>query len=61
MSTGTPQDGTPLELPGPVVGTHWLAEHLHDPRLVLVDASSTLNRAEEALPGAVLLDLDGAF
>ncbi|GAA1765660.1 sulfurtransferase [Kocuria aegyptia] len=71
MSSSTPQNGTPqngaahdaapLELPGPVVSAPWLAEHLHDPRLVLVDASSTLNRAEEALPGAVLLDLDGDF
>ncbi|MEX5296469.1 sulfurtransferase [Kocuria sp. CPCC 205268] len=51
----------PLELPGPVVSTQWLAEHLHDPRLVLVDASSALNRTEEALPGALLLDLDGPF
>ena len=71
MSTGTPQDDArqddarqddaPLEPPGPVVGTGWLAEHLGDPRLVLVDASSTLNRADEAIPGALLLDLDGAF
>jgi thiosulfate/3-mercaptopyruvate sulfurtransferase len=63
MSTGTRNDdiSASLELPGPVVSTHWLAEHLQDPRLVLVDASSTLNRSEEALPGAVLLDLDGAF
>lgn len=56
-----PHDDAPLELPGPVVSTEWLAGHLGDPRLVLVDASSTLNRAEEALPGAVLLDLDGDF
>ncbi|MFF0945741.1 sulfurtransferase [Kocuria sp. CPCC 205300] len=71
MSTGTPQDDArhddprhddaPLELPGPVVGTGWLAEHLDDPRLVLVDASSTLNRTDEAIPGALLLDLDGPF
>ncbi|ALU39243.1 3-mercaptopyruvate sulfurtransferase [Kocuria flava] len=51
----------PLEPPGPVVTTAWLAEHLHDPRLVLVDASSVLNRTEEAIPGALLLDLDGPF
>ncbi|MEF3120735.1 sulfurtransferase [Kocuria flava] len=51
----------PLEPPGPVVTTGWLAEHLHDPRLVLVDASSVLNRTEEAIPGALLLDLDGPF
>jgi thiosulfate/3-mercaptopyruvate sulfurtransferase len=51
----------PLGPPGPVVGTEWLAEHLGDPRLVLVDASSTLNRTDEAIPGALLLDLDGPF
>ncbi|MFI7494962.1 sulfurtransferase [Kocuria sp. M4R2S49] len=51
----------PIELPGPVVSTEWLARHLDDPRLVLVDASSTLNRVDEALPGALLLDLDGPF
>lgn len=51
----------PLELPGPVVGTGWLAEHRDDPRLVVVDASSTMNRADEAIPGALLLDLDGSF
>ncbi|MFI7580198.1 rhodanese-like domain-containing protein [Kocuria kalidii] len=71
MSTGTPQNSTPqdsaaqhdalLEPPGPLVGTDWLAEHLDDPRLVLVDASSTMNRVEEAIPGALLLDLDGPF
>ncbi len=61
MSTGTPHPETFLELPGPVVGTGWLAGHLGDPRLVLVDASSTLNRTEEAIPGALLLDLDGPF
>ncbi|MFF0990445.1 sulfurtransferase [Kocuria nitroreducens] len=62
MSTGTPyDDDAPLELPGSVVSTEWLAEHLGEPRLVLVDASSTLNRAEEALPGALRLDLDGSF
>ncbi|WP_424348086.1 sulfurtransferase [Kocuria sp. CH-021] len=57
----TPHDDAPLELPGPVVSTEWLAGHLDDPRLVLVDASSTLNRTGEALPGALLLDLDGPF
>ncbi|OLT08153.1 3-mercaptopyruvate sulfurtransferase, partial [Kocuria sp. CNJ-770] len=61
MSTGTPHQETSLELPGPVVGTGWLAAHLGDPRLVLVDASSTLNRTDEAIPGALLLDLDGPF
>ncbi|KLU09283.1 sulfurtransferase [Kocuria sp. SM24M-10] len=61
MSTGTPHQKTSLELPGPVVGTGWLAAHLGDPRLVLVDASSTLNRTDEAIPGALLLDLDGPF
>jgi thiosulfate/3-mercaptopyruvate sulfurtransferase len=64
MTHSLPHDDdttAPLGLPGPVVGTAWLAEHLDDPRLVLVDASSTLNRAGEAIPGALLLDLDGPF
>ena len=61
MSTGTRNDdiSASLELPGPVVSTHWLAEHLQDPRLVLVDASSTLNRTEEALPGASSVEVLG--
>lgn len=63
MDSATPPGdvGATLELPGAVVDAEWLAEHLGDPRLVLVDASSTLNRADEAIPGALLLDLDGPF
>ncbi|MFI7483471.1 sulfurtransferase [Kocuria sp. M1R5S2] len=63
MDPSIPADDAtaPLELPGPVVSTGWLAEHRDDPRLVLVDASSVMNRADEAVPGALLLDLDGPF
>lgn len=63
MTYSSPPDAATvsLELPGPVVSTGWLAGHRGDPRLVVVDASSTLNRADEAIPGALLLDLDGPF
>ncbi len=29
----------PLALPGPLVTTKWLADHLHDDNLVLLDGS----------------------
>ncbi|MFN0181843.1 MAG: 3-mercaptopyruvate sulfurtransferase [Gemmatimonadales bacterium] len=56
-----------LALPGPLVSTEWLAGHLGDPRLKIVDGSSYLPtmardaRAEYRaghLPGAVFWDLD---
>lgn len=58
---------TRVPLPGPVVPTAWLAAHLHEPGLVVVDASWYLPvmqrdaRAEYAaghIPGAVFWDLD---
>jgi thiosulfate/3-mercaptopyruvate sulfurtransferase len=57
----------PLALPTPLVSTDWLAAHLGDPSLVLLDASWYLPaagrdaRAEFAaahIPGAVFADLD---
>jgi thiosulfate/3-mercaptopyruvate sulfurtransferase len=57
----------PLTIPTPLVGTTWLAAHLDDPALRVVDASWYLPtagrdaRAEYAathIPGAVFADLD---
>lgn len=57
----------PLALPTPLVSTDWLAEHLGDPELRVVDASTYLptagrNARAEYLaahvPGAVFADLD---
>ena len=55
-----------LELPGPMVDAAWLAEHLHDPHLVIADVRWSLAspdaglRAYESghIPGAVFVDLD---
>ncbi len=58
---------TPLTLPTPLVSTSWLAEHLGEPGLVVVDASTYLAsagrdaRAEYAtghIPGAVFVDME---
>ncbi|MFF2277186.1 sulfurtransferase [Agromyces sp. NPDC058126] len=35
----TPEPRTPLDLPDDLVTTAWLADHLHDERLVVVDAT----------------------
>jgi thiosulfate/3-mercaptopyruvate sulfurtransferase len=57
----------PLELPTPLVSTDWLAAHLDDPALRLIDASTYLAsagrdaRAEYAaghIPGALFADVD---
>lgn len=58
---------TGSELPTPLVSTQWLGEHLHEPGLVVVDASwylPAMNRAARAeyeaahIPAAVHADLD---
>ena len=58
---------TPVALPTPLVSTAWLAEHLGQPGLVIVDASSYLPthgrdaRAEYAqghVPGAFFADME---
>jgi len=58
---------SPITLPTPLVSTAWLAEHLGDPELRIVDASTYLptagrnGRAEYLaahIPGAVFADLD---
>lgn len=55
-------------LPGPLVGTAWLAEHLEDPRLRILDGSFHLpGSGRDALaeyrarhiPGALFFDVDG--
>ena len=57
----------PTTAPSPFVSTAWLAEHLHDPGLVVVDGSwylPTQNRHARAeytaghIPGAVFFDID---
>lgn len=54
-------------LPGPIVGTAWLAEHLGEPDLVVVDASWYLAAMQRDprveflaghIPGAVFWDID---
>ena len=55
-----------LELPGPVVDTAWLAEHLDDPDLVVADVrwsmgapdAGRLAYSDGHIPGAVFVDLD---
>lgn len=56
-----------LQLPTPLVSTEWLAAHLHEPLLRIVDASTYLAsagrnaRAEYAaahIPGSVFADID---
>ncbi|MGW4510011.1 sulfurtransferase [Streptomyces sp. NPDC004436] len=47
-------------LPGPLVGTDWLAERLGAPGLVVLDASVGAHRgAARRIPGARPFDLDG--
>ncbi|MDH2327010.1 3-mercaptopyruvate sulfurtransferase [Cereibacter sp. SYSU M97828] len=57
-----------LELPGPLVSTEWLAEHLSSPELVLLDASFAMPGATPTapdihaaghIPGARFFDIDG--
>lgn len=57
----------PTTAPSPFVSTAWLADHLHDPGLVVVDGSwylPTQNRDPRAeyaarhVPGAVFFDID---
>ncbi|MFG2880503.1 sulfurtransferase [Streptomyces sp. NPDC048337] len=49
-----------IAVPGPLVGTDWLAECLGAPGLVLFDASVGGHRgASERIPGARPFDLDG--
>ena len=45
-------------LPGPVVSAGWLATHLEQPRLVLLDASLTPERHEIQLPRTRIFDFD---
>ncbi|GAA2740008.1 sulfurtransferase [Kitasatospora cinereorecta] len=53
---------TPLSLPGPLVGVDWLADHLHHPDLVVLDASVGPQRGTEpTVPGTRTFDLDGAM
>ena len=56
-----------MPLPTPLVSTDWLARHLGEPALVVVDASwylAAMNRSGRAeyeaghIPGAVFWDLD---
>lgn len=56
-----------LELPGPLVSTEWLAEHLSSPELVLLDATFAMPGAIPAaseifaaghIPGARFFDID---
>ncbi|MFJ3926856.1 sulfurtransferase [Streptomyces sp. NPDC090022] len=49
-------------VPGPLVGTDWLAERLGRPGLVVLDASVGAHRgAGRRIPGARPFDLDGAL
>lgn len=59
-----------LELPGPLVSTDWLAAHLDDPSLVLLDSSYHLPGTgrdaasefdQQRLPGALFFDFDGTI
>ena len=53
-----------MELPGPIVSPEWLAEHLGEPGLVVIDVRWVPNRSAATsfenghIPGAVSLDLD---
>lgn len=51
-----------LPVPGPLVSTGWLAEHLPHPDLVVLDASIGEKRGGEIqIPGARTFDIDGAL
>ncbi|ROQ62540.1 thiosulfate/3-mercaptopyruvate sulfurtransferase [Streptomyces sp. 840.1] len=51
-----------LRLPGPLVGTDWLAEHLGAPGLLVFDASVGAHRDPgQRIPGARPFDIDGAL
>jgi len=54
-------------LDDPLVSTEWLAEHLEDPRLVLIDATwymppapsdARADHAQAHIPGALFIDID---
>ncbi|MCX4773485.1 sulfurtransferase [Streptomyces sp. NBC_01260] len=52
----------PVRLPGPLVGTDWLAERLGTPGLLVFDASVGAHRgAGQRIPGARPFDIDGAL
>lgn len=52
----------PRALPGPVVGTDWLAPRLGAPGVVVLDASVGAHRgAGRRIPGARPFDIDGAL
>ncbi|MEV0787526.1 sulfurtransferase [Streptomyces sp. NPDC050423] len=51
-----------VRLPGPLVGTEWLAERLGAPGLLVLDASVGAHRgAGQRIPGARPFDIDGAL
>ncbi|WP_055590006.1 sulfurtransferase [Peterkaempfera griseoplana] len=58
--SGTPAD-TPIgPLPGPLVGSAWLASRLGTPGLVVLDASVGAHRGSaQRIPGALAFDIDG--
>ncbi|HTH98041.1 MAG TPA: 3-mercaptopyruvate sulfurtransferase [Stellaceae bacterium] len=58
---------TPIDLPGPLVSAAWLADHMHQPGLKIIDATFRMPGATPAapevyalahLPGAVFFDID---
>lgn len=56
----TPVTRPTILLPGPLVGTDWLAERLGAPGLLVLDASVGAHRdAGERIPGARPFDIDG--
>lgn len=49
-----------LTLPGPLVSPQWLATHLDDPELVVLDASiAPAEPTDETIGGALRFDIDG--
>jgi thiosulfate/3-mercaptopyruvate sulfurtransferase len=61
------QQGDAMNYPGPVVSTQWLADHLHDENVLVVDATVHLpdtgrnaqaEFAAEHIPGAIFFDLE---
>lgn len=51
-----------LTLPGPLVSPEWLASHLDEPPLIVLDASAApAQLAEEAIGNALRFDIDGPF
>ncbi|MFJ1612365.1 sulfurtransferase [Streptomyces sp. NPDC087228] len=56
------REDLPGPLPGPLVGTDWLAARLGSPGLVVLDASVGAHRgSDQRIPGARPFDIDGAL